>query len=338
MRCGGRSGRGEGRKGARKASNREPIEKLCECPLTCYHPTHQPPGWLFALPELFKFRQFEDYNRNRGRIDGGWGGPFPLPGVLRDLGGGTFKAGPSLPREGTVFFPVGISGLPTKRPSIPKPKTVAPAPRASVPPVAKPTTPPRVPTPKVERGPVIIETDDGDFTPGSIIWKDKRPTDWEKIEREWEPEPSQEEEKPAPTVTPGGLVFNDDRFKVPKPKPPPVTIPRLPSPPVLVEETPPSQREDEEMAIDWGDVIGGAIGTIGRQLQGPAPYPYMGPIPQQQPRQVTVDTLTGQVKPCRRRRRRRLLTPTDLSDLAALAAVVGKGDALKMAVAKAVRR
>lgn len=58
----------------------------------------------------------------------------------------------------------------------------------------------------------------------------------------------------------------------------------------------------------------------------------------QQPAKVTVDTRTGQVTSCKRRRRKRLLTPTDLSDLAALAAIVGKGDALKMAVAKAVRR
>jgi len=91
------------------------------------------------------------------------------------------------------------------------------------------------------------------------------------------------------------------------------------------------------MAIDWGDVIGGAIGTIGAQLQqpGPAPYPYTGPVA---PRTLTYDTQTGQLKPCRRRRRRRLLTPTDLSDLAALATIVGKGDALKLAVTKAVRR
>lgn len=103
------------------------------------------------------------------------------------------------------------------------------------------------------------------------------------------------------------------------------------------------------MAIDWGDVIGGALGSIGRQMGGgyspPVVYnPGFAPggtaglgVPPGT-RNVTVDTVTGKVTPCRRRRRRRLLTPTDLSDLAALAAVVGKGDALKMAVAKAVRR
>lgn len=38
------------------------------------------------------------------------------------------------------------------------------------------------------------------------------------------------------------------------------------------------------------------------------------------------------------RRRRRLLTPTDLNDLAALQTIVGKGDVMKFAVMKAVRR
>ncbi len=96
------------------------------------------------------------------------------------------------------------------------------------------------------------------------------------------------------------------------------------------------------MAIDWGAVASGAVDIIqGQQVGGgmapPAQLSYAG-VPAALPAQVTVDTRTGQVKPCRRRRRRRLLTPTDLSDLAALSAIVGKGDALKLAVAKAVRR
>lgn len=105
---------------------------------------------------------------------------------------------------------------------------------------------------------------------------------------------------------------------------------------------------EEPVAVDWGNVVSGAIDIIqGQQVGGGASQsfqPYTGgsqglsPYPISTPAQVTVDTRTGKVTPCRRRRRRRLLTPTDLSDLAALAAVVGKGDALKLAVAKAVRR
>ncbi len=103
--------------------------------------------------------------------------------------------------------------------------------------------------------------------------------------------------------------------------------------------------EDDEMAIDWGSVASGAIDIIQGQQVGGGALPsqsYAGLPPtgglSGMPAKVTVDTRTGQVHACRRRRRRRLLTPTDLSDLAALAAVVGKGDALKLAVAKAVRR
>lgn len=103
--------------------------------------------------------------------------------------------------------------------------------------------------------------------------------------------------------------------------------------------------EDEgvtQVAIDWGNVVdfgidlgsswlqtGSVLPGIQQNLSGPAPTV---------PTTVTVDTRTGKVTPCKRRRRRRLLTSSDLQDLAALATIVGKGDALKMAVAKAVRR
>lgn len=99
------------------------------------------------------------------------------------------------------------------------------------------------------------------------------------------------------------------------------------------------------MAQDWGDFAQGAIqgvisGIIGREnFVGGLPSPVAVPSPVGTPSKVTVDTRTGAVTRCTRRRRRRLLTPTDLSDLAALQALVGKGSsALNMAVAKAVRR
>lgn len=98
------------------------------------------------------------------------------------------------------------------------------------------------------------------------------------------------------------------------------------------------------MAQDWGDFAQGAIqgiiqGVIGNEFAPNLPTPVSVPGPGGPPAKVTVDTRTGQVTRCTRRRRRRLLTPTDLSDLAALQALVGKGSsALNMAVAKAVRR
>ena len=89
-----------------------------------------------------------------------------------------------------------------------------------------------------------------------------------------------------------------------------------------------------EMAIPWG--------SIGRNVVLPAIGGYIGTEiaeSNNQPREVVVDTRTGEVKRCRRRRRRRLLTPTDLADLASLQTLVGKGsDAMKFAVTKAVRR
>ena len=102
---------------------------------------------------------------------------------------------------------------------------------------------------------------------------------------------------------------------------------------------------DEEMAIDWGAVASGAIDIMQGQAVGGGPATYgavppmaYGPAPAVAPvGAVEIDPRTGKPK-CKRRRRRRLLTPTDLSDLAALQAIVGKGDALKLAVAKAVRR
>lgn len=102
-------------------------------------------------------------------------------------------------------------------------------------------------------------------------------------------------------------------------------------------------QEDEAVAIDWGSVVSGAIDIAQGQTLGGgvpfAPQAFSGVAPGGAlPREITVDTVTGEVKKCKRRRRRRLLTPTDLSDLAALSAIVGKGDALKLAVAKAVRR
>lgn len=91
------------------------------------------------------------------------------------------------------------------------------------------------------------------------------------------------------------------------------------------------------VAADWGDFIQGTLQSVisGYVRGGVADVPSPSGVPAQ----VTVDTRTGAVTACRRRRRRRLVTPTDISDLAALQALVGKGSsAMNLAVAKAVRR
>lgn len=77
---------------------------------------------------------------------------------------------------------------------------------------------------------------------------------------------------------------------------------------------------------------GGGAGFGG----GGGNYP-VDPGPMTPPQKVTVDTRTGKITPCRRRRRRRLLTASDINDLAALKAIVGGGQAMNLAVAKAVR-
>jgi hypothetical protein len=108
------------------------------------------------------------------------------------------------------------------------------------------------------------------------------------------------------------------------------------------------RQEEEQVAIDFGDILGGAFrGAVGAVYPGMTPgfsgpiYPgFTGPVasPGALPSGYTVNA-QGQLCKHRRRRRRRLLTPTDLSDLAALQALVGKGSSsLNMAVAKAVRR
>lgn len=101
--------------------------------------------------------------------------------------------------------------------------------------------------------------------------------------------------------------------------------------------------EENEVATDWGAVVGGVAQILTGNNSNPSVYTPHFPAgfgtTNTVPAQVTVDTRTGKVTPCRRRRRRRLLTPTDLADLASLASLVGKSsDAMRFAVTKAVRR
>jgi hypothetical protein len=121
-------------------------------------------------------------------------------------------------------------------------------------------------------------------------------------------------------------------------------VPASANGPGILDQSP--TNGDEQMAaFDWGDILGNTALDIGRELLGNSGLINNfsgGQVPVGGvglPAEVVVNTRTGETKRCPRRRRRRLLTPTDLSDLAALQALVGKGSsALNMAVAKAVRR
>ncbi len=108
--------------------------------------------------------------------------------------------------------------------------------------------------------------------------------------------------------------------------------------------------EDQEMA-DWG-WIGDIIDVFqGQQIGGGQatiqPYFNAAPAYMASPTGIpsgsaarppsAAPVLDRYGRPCRRRRRRRLLTNSDLKDLAALKTITGNNDALKMAVIKAVR-
>ncbi len=110
--------------------------------------------------------------------------------------------------------------------------------------------------------------------------------------------------------------------------------------------------ENEPVALfdGWfGDIVDVLQGQIpGGQPQiysPPMPQAFLGPAPS--PTAIpggyaasppgAAPMLDKYGRPCRRRRRRRLLTNSDLKDLAALKTITGNNDALKMAVIKAVR-
>lgn len=128
--------------------------------------------------------------------------------------------------------------------------------------------------------------------------------------------------------------------------------------------------EVEEVAIDWGGVLSGAIDIaqgqmIGGGVLGPVYDPQLGmaqgPVITASgggvvippggggalcppagscggPRYLTYDCKTGQMSVRRRRRRRRLLTEGDKSDLGVIVAMFGKGAAAQIALAAAVKR
>lgn len=129
--------------------------------------------------------------------------------------------------------------------------------------------------------------------------------------------------------------------------------------------------EDVDVAVDWGTLFGdlaggyvqakyapspvmGLIGPMGgaaaapsqtgliNQYTAPAATAVVGgngcaTCPTGSPRYSKICNATGEISPLRRRRRRRLLTAGDLSDIASLKAIVGGGAALNAAVVKAMK-
>jgi hypothetical protein len=97
------------------------------------------------------------------------------------------------------------------------------------------------------------------------------------------------------------------------------------------------------MAIDWGSVANVAIDAIQGQVPGGGAQQYFpsGGMPSGAPAapipaKVTVDTRTGKVTPCRRRRRRKLLTDQDFACLMQISSLPNKEN-VRIALAKAIR-
>lgn len=126
--------------------------------------------------------------------------------------------------------------------------------------------------------------------------------------------------------------------------------------------------EEIEVAIDWGTLIGGVanqyvatryappsglaaqpvdVSGFGNtvNVQPPVAAPRSAVMqsgscstcPPGSPRYAKICLATNEITPLRRRRRRRLLTAGDLSDIASLKAIVGGGAALNAAVVKAMK-
>lgn len=111
------------------------------------------------------------------------------------------------------------------------------------------------------------------------------------------------------------------------------------------------------MAIDWGGIFGGAVQaytasqtpdimyaqmpqtpSLNQQLFGPT---YIPPAPVGDngvpPAKVTVDTRTGQVTTCKRRRRRKMLTEGDFNVLLRISTLPNNQN-VRIALAKAIGR
>lgn len=96
------------------------------------------------------------------------------------------------------------------------------------------------------------------------------------------------------------------------------------------------------MAIDWGGVLSGAVDIIQGQPVGGASQSFMPNLPAPAPgatapSKVTIDTKTGKVTECKRRRRRRLLTESDFNDLMRISTLPSKEN-VRIALAKAIGR
>lgn len=135
------------------------------------------------------------------------------------------------------------------------------------------------------------------------------------------------------------------RIPVPKPTPPPTgPIQVVDVEAIIGEPTDPSsaeqvkaEKDSSDMAIDWGTILTGIVGDVSGAAFGPSPASsftygkpsYTGPGP--------LSALPGDKFPCKRRRRRRLLTESDFNDLMRISTLPNK-EGVRIALAKAIGR
>ncbi len=151
--------------------------------------------------------------------------------------------------------------------------------------------------------------------PGGIYDVDRAPTDWDAVYDQY-------------------VILNQPEVPVPvfqEPVPPRDA-------PVWQGSIPGKSQEESDVALDWGEIIGGALGTMSTQFigpqQAPGPMSYVAAPP---PARVTVDTRTGKVTACKRRRRRKLLTESDFNVLLRVATLPAKEN-VRIVLGKAIGR
>jgi len=157
---------------------------------------------------------------------------------------------------------------------------------------------------EVSAVPVVYED-----APGGIFEVPRAPTDWDRVYDEY-------------------VILNPPEVVL---EPPVITPP-------VIEPTVVANR-GQDMAIDWGAIVGAAAESYFSPAMGMAqavqasfagaPAPVIRPS-------VTVDPRTGKVV-CKRRRRRRLLTESDFNDLMRIATLPNK-ETVKIALAKSIGR
>lgn len=150
-------------------------------------------------------------------------------------------------------------------------------------------------------------SEEPEFIPGSIYEQNRQPeTDWEEVYRQYQ-------------------ILNEN-------------------PTTQIDEY-----EESEVAIDWGGLANLGIDFLQGQYAGvppqqnfvganPAPgLPAPSSMPTATPRTVTIDTVTGKITACKRRRRRRLLTEGDFNDLMRISTLPGNQN-VRIALAKSIGR